>query len=351
MIRRPPRNGEKRIEILNTLLVDGNALFKTGFFGAKNEYNSNGQHIGGLYQFITSLRKLLTEDLYHRVYVFWDGNFSGKLRYEIYKSYKGDRKDYINGTQPIDESELMQRRLVWDYLNELSIRQIKHEIVESDDLIAYYCLTKKENEKITICSNDRDMCQLISDDIKIYFCDLKHYVDLVNFSQYFCYHQSNSALVKIMIGDDADVIKGISGLGLKTLVSNFPEIAERTVTLTEIIDKARLLREERINKKQKPLKVIDNIINAVTNGVQGNKIYEINKLLVDLKNPFITDDAITELEILKNGFFDDNEMGFKNILYMMKRDGVEDAIGTTRYPGYLIPFKELIKREIKTSII
>ena len=32
MNKRPPRSGEKQIKLTNTLLVDGNALFKTGFF-------------------------------------------------------------------------------------------------------------------------------------------------------------------------------------------------------------------------------------------------------------------------------------------------------------------------------
>ena len=120
MNKRPPRNGEKIVKKQNTLLVDGNALFKVGYFGAKHEYNHHGQHIGGLYSFLTILRKILTDDLYHKVYVFWDGNFSGKLRYEIYEPYKSGRgKDYINGTQPDDINELMQRRMVWNYLNEM----------------------------------------------------------------------------------------------------------------------------------------------------------------------------------------------------------------------------------------
>jgi hypothetical protein len=151
MNKRPPRNGEITLKIQNTLLVDGNALFKTGFFGAKGQYNQHGNHVGGIYQFLTTLRMVLDNDLYHRVYVFWDGNFSGKLRYEIYEPYKSGRgKDYKNGTQPIDESELAQREIIWEYLKEMYIRQLKHEIIEGDDFIAYYCLTKKENEKITI---------------------------------------------------------------------------------------------------------------------------------------------------------------------------------------------------------
>jgi len=149
--KRPPKNGEQKVKVINTLLVDGNALFKFGFFGAKDEYNHRGEHIGGIYQFLTILRKLLTEDLYHRVYVFWDGKLSGQLRYNIYNDYKGDRnKDFINGTHPVDESEVRQKKMIGNYLDNLFIRQLQDEVVESDDFIAFYCKNKTENEKITI---------------------------------------------------------------------------------------------------------------------------------------------------------------------------------------------------------
>ena len=346
MNKRPPKNGETTVKIQNTLLVDGNALFKLGYFGAKGEYNHHGEHIGGLYSFLTILRKILNDDLYHRVYVFWDGNFSGKLRYEIYEPYKSGRgKDYVNGTQPIEEAELLQRALTWEYLNDMYVRQLKHHTVESDDFIAYYCLTKNENEKITIASTDRDFLQLISDDIRIYFLDLKEYVDTSNFFSYFCFHYENSLLMKTMTGDVSDSIKGIKGLGETKLVSLFPELKERKLTLNEVLDSAKKQQEERLEKKLKPLKVIDNIINRVTDGVQKENIYEINHRLVNLKNPMITEDAIEELEHLKEGTLESSGRDLKNVLVMMKRDGLDRALGEYRFSEFLIPFKKLIERE------
>jgi 5'-3' exonuclease len=295
------------------------------------------------------VRKLLTENMYHKVYVFWDGNFSGKLRYEIYSPYKSSRgKDYLNGTQPIDEDELRERRVVMQYLEELFIRQLKHEVVESDDFIAYYCLNKKQNEKITICTNDTDMAQLISEDVRIYFLRLKNYVDNVNFSSYFCYHLENAALVKSMVGDNSDSIKGIKSLGEDTLVKHFPELKERKVSLTQIIERAKEIQKERAEQKKKPLAVLDNIINRVTDSVLGDKIYEINYKLVDLKNPFMTKDSERELELLIEGDLDPNGRSIKNVLSYMEKDGLRKLIGETRYENYLIPFKELITRETKT---
>ena len=69
-MRRPPKNGVK-VRDVNTLVVDGNALFRRGYHGAKDEYNKDGEHIGGIYQFITVVRKLLQDNIYQKVFVFW----------------------------------------------------------------------------------------------------------------------------------------------------------------------------------------------------------------------------------------------------------------------------------------
>lgn len=346
MNKRPPKNGEIRIKEINTLLIDGSALFKSSFFGAKDRYNKDGQHIGGLFQFLTTLRMVLEHDLYHRVIVFWDGNFSGKLRYNIYKPYKSGRgKDYENGTQPVDESELAQRRVLWDYLEALYIRQLKDEVIEGDDFIAYYCLTRSENEKITIVSNDRDMCQLIDEDVKVYFCDMKIYVDNLNYSSYFCHHKDNSVLLKTIAGDNSDSIKGIKGVKEKTLLNYFPELKERKVVLTEIIQHAEKQQLERLEKKEKPLKVLDNIIHSVTDGVQGNMIYLINEILVNLKNPLVTEEGVRELERLIEEPLDLSEVNFKDVLEFMKRDGLDESLGENRMKEYLLPFKKLVDRE------
>jgi 5'-3' exonuclease len=288
----------------------------------------------------------LTEDLYHRVYVFWDGRFSGKLRYNIYEAYKSGRgKDYINGTEPADYAEVNQRRVIQEYLSEMYVRQLEHEFIETDDFIAYYCLNKKNNEKVTILSGDRDFLQLISDDVRIYFLDLKIYVGLSNYSSYFCFHPDNAVLMKTMIGDNSDTIKGIKGLGEDTLLSIFPELKTKKMSLSEVIDIAKQKQEERIENKKKPLKVLSNIINSVTDGVQKDRIYEINERLVNLSKPMMTEDGILEIQKLIEGTLDATGRSLKNVLVLMERDGLDKAIGETRYPEYLIPFKKLIDRE------
>lgn len=351
MNRRPPRNGELKEKKVNILLVDGNALFKRSVLGAKNLYNIHGQHIGGVYQFITVLRKLIDNDLYHKVFVFWDGKFSGKLRYNIYNDYKSNRdKDYINGTKPVDESELSQKIQIQKYLEELFIRQYEDEIVESDDLIAYICNHKNSNELLTICTSDRDMCQLINDDVRIYMIDLKTYITKGNYSEYFGHHVENAALIKILCGDKSDMIKGVKRLGEDTLLTHFPEIKEREVTIDEIINKAKLINENRVSNKLKPLQVLTNISLAITDGIQGDKLYEINEQLVNLKKPLLTDSVINDLEDLKSSDLDPEGRSIKNVYLMMKSDGIFNEIKNYS-EDYLLPFKKLVDREKNNKIL
>ena len=138
----------KRKKYTTTLLVDGDSLLKTAYHGAKNLYYKEN-HIGGIYQFLTMLRKYLNEHKYDRVFVFWDGQFSGRLRYDIYKDYKSNRdKDFYNETPPSEPELFIQKERVKQYLEELFIRQFEDTIIEADDSIAYYCSKIKEDEKI-----------------------------------------------------------------------------------------------------------------------------------------------------------------------------------------------------------
>jgi DNA polymerase-1 len=174
---KPKKNKENLIENkYNHLYIDGNSLFKTSYHGSKDEYNKFGEHVGGIYQFFTMLRKMLNEDIYHKVIILWDGKFSGKLRYQIYKDYKSNRlKDWETGIR-VDEDKnlIVQQYIIKEYIEEIGIRQYEDDIVEADDLIAYLVSKNKKNNNITIVTNDRDLCQLIDTNVRVYLTGLKN---------------------------------------------------------------------------------------------------------------------------------------------------------------------------------
>jgi DNA polymerase-1 len=340
-LKRPLRGKSKKT---STLLVDGSALLKTAYHGAKQMFYKEN-HIGGLFQFFTTLRKILNENSIDRVYIFWDGEFSGRLRYEIYKDYKKSReKDFYNSTDPSNPELYIQRERVKQYAEELFIRQYTDDIIEADDAIGYYCQTHKD-EDIIILTRDGDFCQLISDNISVYLLNKKVKITESNYLNYFEHHPKNSLLVKIISGDSSDDIVGVRGVKEKTLLKYFPEIGKKELTLTEIFDKIEVIQ----NQRKTRLKTLDNILNGVTVGPQKEKLYEINQRLMDLKNPILTEESKENIDVLSESPLDPEGRSNKNLLSMMIDDGFIYAIpgGREGYVEYLRPFLGIIKKEKK----
>ncbi len=339
-MEKPPKKKYK-----HTLLVDGDALIKTAYHGAKNLYYK-GEHIGGIFQFFSLLRKVIVENRFDKVFIFWDGQFSGRLRYDIYPQYKMNRdKDFYLEREPSDPDLFLQKERVKLYAEELFLRQYEDYVCEADDSIGYYCKQMGDDEKVVILTNDRDMCQLIDDRVAIYIINKRTIVSKNNYQEHFSHHHTNSGLIKIITGDASDNIKGIKGVKEKTLLKYFPELSEKKLTLTEIFSKIDVIQSDRKTR----LKTLDNILNGVTIGVQKDKLYEINEKIISLKNPLITEECKTNLDTLIESPMDPEDRNTKNVLGMMIEDGFVMAIpgGRDGYISFLQPFLSIIKKEKK----
>jgi len=333
----------KKQKFTHTLLIDGDSLLKTAYFGAKNLYYKEN-HIGGIFQFLTMLRKSLNEYKYDRVFVLWDGQFSGRLRYDLYKDYKSNRdKDFYNETPPSEPELYIQKERVKQYLEELFIRQFEDLVIEADDAIAYYCSKIKEDEKIVIITNDRDILQLLSERVGVYILNLRTIVTTINYNQYFKHHYSNVKLLKMISGDNSDNIKGIKGVSEKTLIKYFPEFSTRILTLEEIFSKIEDIQSKRKNR----LKTLDNIINKVTVGIQGEDIFKVNEKIINLKKPLLSENSMNVLDDLIDSPIDPEDRTTKNVIKMMLEDGLTMAIpgGRDGYINFLQPFLRIIKKE------
>lgn len=373
-MKQPSKNNLKDTlppETFYTLLIDGNGLLETSMADPKT--NARGEYIGGLFQFLLQLKILIKLRDFRHCYVFWDGELSGILRYNYYTDYKKNRdkaySEYDRNRRDFEklilgnkqktereierdlhrESKQKQKEKIHEYLEELYIRQIcdNENGTEADDLIAYYCLNKQPNEKIFIVSRDNDLTQLINEDVMIYQPTEKRFLHHLNFKDIKGYPIENVLIKKILCGDVSDGIKGIKGLGEKTLLDNFPEINKTPVTIDEIIEKAKVINENRINSKPKlkPLKWCENIINKVTDGIQGEKIYEINEKIINLKKPLLSDNAIQQMDEIMHAPLDPNDRDMKNLYKLIDRDDILDLKGENRFSGFFITFKKLIDNE------
>ena len=96
-----------------------------------------------------------------------------------------------------------------EMLEEVFIRQCVCDKTEADDFIGYYVSHKKPNEKIVIVSNDRDLTQLIAEDVIVYVQSMKSFINTKNHTDIMGYNYQNVVLKKMLCGDVSDNIKSL----------------------------------------------------------------------------------------------------------------------------------------------
>jgi 5'-3' exonuclease len=324
-----------------TLLVDGNNLLKIGFHGVKDYFNK-GEHIGGLWHFLNTLRRFIDEENFSKVVVFWDGETSSSQRRLIYPKYKLHRKAPENELK--EESFNKQKHRVKEYLEEMFVRQVEFPNSEADDLIAYYCQISKGEDK-TIFSGDRDLTQLITDDVTIYSPNTKKYYkkgDMIKLKEIEVPHY-NIKTFKILSGDKSDNIDGIYYFGEKTFVKLFPELLEKEVSFSDI-----LTRGEELLKEQKDNTVLKNLLTGKTKeGIFGDEFFIINKKIVDLSEPLISEEGKELVELYYYESLDPDGRGYKNLIRMMMDDGLFKYLpkNDDAWVYFLKPFLKLTRKE------
>jgi len=333
---------------MSVLLVDGDNLLTIGFFGVKN-YFYKGSHIGGIYHFINTLRKSF--ETYHldKIVVFWDGENGYQSRKKIYHQYKENRRERIKSEEELN-SYSYQRNRIKQYLEELYVRQGEFEFCETDDCIAFYTQNSPSEKKI-VYSSDGDLTQLVSEQTNIFnpsHGKLYKSGDTIKYE-----HEEilieNVKLIKMLCGDPSDNISGIKGMGIKRLLTLFPEIKNKVLTLEEIISKTNLLFEQDKNNK-----LVNNLLTGVTkHGVYGNEFFEINKSIVSLEVPFLTEEAKNTILSLINDNLDPEGRSYKNTMKMMMEDGLFNVLPKSddAWIKFLNPFLRLTRKEKNKRII
>lgn len=331
-----------------TLLVDASYLLKRSFHGAKDTYTSSFGHIGGLYQFMTTLRKLIKQHMSNKVVLAWDGENGGIYRYQLDTAYKANHPNKswhekivlseaeVKRENDKEQSILKQRKRVQAYAEELYLRQIEVNEIEGDDLIAAYCEKYHEKEEIILFTNDRDFVQLLSLNITIHFGNIETPITKRNFFHYFPYNYRNGLIMKIICGDVSDNIKGIVGLKEKTLLNHFPDLKTRKLTVREICIRADEINKKRVEEKKKPLLALKRLLESVDR-------LKLNYRLVNLQPPILNKAAVEELEQLDMPLSSKGRNS-RNLTKMMAEDEFL-SVYNSNFVSYVEPFYSVIMNE------
>lgn len=332
-----------------TLLVDASYLLKRSFHGAKGSYTKAG-YMGGVYGFLTTIRKFIKEHKVNKIVLVWDGENGGIHRHQIDHMYKSNRKDKswytpielteaeIKAEKEKDQSILLQRKKIQMYAEELFFRQLEAKEIEADDMIAAYCMKYHKDEEIILYTNDKDFLQLLSLNISIYLESVGQLIEAGNFFNFFKFFYKNALTIKILCGDKSDMVEGIKGLQETTLLKYFPELIDSEVSVRHICMRSVEINEQRKIEKKKPIEALSNI----TKNVERLKM---NHTLMNLFSPFLNEEANQMLIDLDIPLSDENRGGDNLYKMMMEDDLLSLYSNYGNFSSYMQPFYLVISRE------
>lgn len=218
------------------VLVDGHSILNRAFFGIPDLTNSEGLHTNAVYGFLNILFKILDEEQPDYLTVAFDVH-APTFRHKMYDAYKGTRK-------PMAEELRQQVPLMKEMLTAMGVTIVEKEGYEADDLLGTIAKqSEAQGLEVSIVSGDRDLLQLASDHIKIRIpktkrtgTEIEDYLakDVVEKYQVTPLQFID---VKALMGDSADNIPGVPGIGEKTataLIVSYGSIENAHEHLEEI---------------------------------------------------------------------------------------------------------------------
>lgn len=301
----------------NTLFIDGNNLFMRTFSSGINKFNNNGEHIGGIVGFLTSLKATMSIYKPKETYIFFDGKNNNQKKRTIFPEYKAGRNmkkwntSAIEGVSLGKEDFFAELNRLMVYLYTLPVKVIKTDGFEADDCIAYVSQKVVTDKNIVIMSTDKDFLQLIDNRIKVYNSHSRKEYNNILVKDEFSIPPHNIVYWRMMDGDKSDNINGIKMFGLKTILKNFPFISE---------DKIENLEHfyQLVNKN-----CSENIIKKVN---LNKDLIERNYKLMSLKEEDLIMTAGEKMDVVKSleNFWGDNcfyEFEFKKEALKDNLDG------------------------------
>lgn len=197
------------------LLIDGHSILNRAFYGLPDLTNSEGKHTGAVYGFLNILFRILEEEKPDYLTVAFDLH-EPTFRHKMYEAYKGTRK-------PMPSELREQVPLIREVLTSMGVKTVSMAGYEADDLLGTLAFrSEKQGMDVTILSGDRDLLQLATDKIMIRLPKTsrgKTTIENFHAEQVLEKYQVTPPQIielKALMGDSADNIPGIPGVGEKT---------------------------------------------------------------------------------------------------------------------------------------
>ena len=218
-------------------IIDASNYIFRSYYAIRNMTNSKGVSTNALFGFIRAIKKIQKDFSPDYLAVVFDGPRNKASRISIYPDYKGHREKAPDDLYP-------QIGFAKKFCEAANLPIIEVDGVEADDgMGAVARFARAEGVDSYLCSSDKDLCQLIDQHTFVVHTHKDNAIvgtDAVKEKYAITPDQFIDYLA--IVGDSADNIPGIKGMGPKTAATLLNEYG----TLRGLLENAHLLK----NKKQ-----------------------------------------------------------------------------------------------------
>lgn len=214
------------------VLVDGSSYLYRAFHAFPPLTNSAGEPTGAMYGVLNMLKSLISQVQPSHIAVVFDAK--GKtFRDEMFEQYKSHRP-------PMPDDLRKQIQPLHDIIRALGIPLLVIEGVEADDVIGTLAVAaSKANQKALISTGDKDMAQLVDDNIMLINTMNNTLLDREAVIEKYGIPPELIIDYLALMGDSADNIPGVAGVGEKTalgLLQGIGSMAEIYANLDKVAE-------------------------------------------------------------------------------------------------------------------
>ena len=243
------------------VLIDGHSILNRAFYGLPDLTNAKGEHTNAVYGFLNIMLKILEEEKPDYLTVAFDVK-QPTFRHVMFEEYKGTRK-------PMPEELRQQVPLVKEVLMAMHITVVEKPGYEADDVLGTIARRAEEHGmEVSLVSGDRDLLQLATDKIKIRIPKTKR--TGTEIEDYYPtdvmekYQVTPLQIIDLkgLMGDTADNIPGVPGIGEKTatkIIKEFGSVEEAILHVDEITPKKARENLKEFEEKARLSKVLATI--------------------------------------------------------------------------------------------
>lgn len=195
----------------NLILIDGSSYLYRAYHALPPLVNSQGMPTGAIYGVLSMLRKLILAYPEAHIGVVFDAK-GPTFRNTLYPEYKAHR--------PPMPSELRQQiDPLFQLIDNMGLPRLVIPGVEADDVMASLAIQAKEaGWSVLISTSDKDMAQLVSPEITLENTMTQQRLDRDGVMAKFGLPPEQIRDYLTLIGDSADNVPGVKGVGPKTAV-------------------------------------------------------------------------------------------------------------------------------------